>query len=106
MWIRQKIRAEKTLFEFAEGSNLKVIAYRPDYIRPTNEEAHIGHKMLYGFFAPVGAAVIATEIGQAMIEITDRGNQFKSGDKISTWEILSYSNAYAQRLSARGVHNN
>ena len=106
MWIRQKIRAEKTLFKFAEGSNLKVIAYRPDYIRPTNEEAHMGHKMLYGFFAPVGAAVIATEIGQAMIEITARGNQFKSGDKISTWKILSYSNAYAQRSLASGVHNN
>jgi len=106
MWVRQKIRAEKTLFKFAEGSNLKVIAYRPDYIRPTDEEAHMGHKMLYGFFAPVGAAVIATEIGQAMIEITARGKQFKSGDKISTWKILSYSNAYAQRLSATGVHNN
>jgi len=106
MWVRQKIRAEKTLFKFAEGSNLKVIAYRPDYIRPTDEEAHMGHKMLYGFFAPVGAAVIATEIGQAMIEITARGKQFKSGDKISTWKILSYSNAYAQRLSATGILNN
>ena len=32
MWVREKIRAEKSLFSFADGSNLRVIAYRPDYI--------------------------------------------------------------------------
>ena len=38
MWAREKVRAENSLFEFAKGSNLRVIAYRPDYIRPTEEE--------------------------------------------------------------------
>ena len=42
MWAREKVRAERTLFEFAEGKNLRVIAYRPDYIGPTNEQASIG----------------------------------------------------------------
>jgi len=98
MWVREKIRAEKTLFGFAEGTNLRVIAYRPDYIGPTEEEAHIGQDMLYGFFAPVGAAVKATQIGQAMIEITARGDEFENGDKVGTWNIKRYGDAYEHRL--------
>ena len=98
MWARQKVRAEKTLFGFAEGSNLRVIAYRPDYIGPTEEEAHIGQDLLYWFFAPVSAAVRATQIGQAMIEVTARGSQFENGDRIGTRGIIRYSDAYERRV--------
>ena len=59
MWAREKVRAEKTLFAFAQGTKMRVIAYRPDYIGPTREDAHIGQDLLYWFFAPVGAAVRA-----------------------------------------------
>ena len=97
MWAREKVRAENALFEFAEGSNLRVIAYRPDYIGPTREEAHIGQNLLYWFFAPVNSAVRATQIGQAMIEVTARGPEFDSGDKLSTGSIIRYSNAYERR---------
>ena len=102
MWAREKVRAEKTLFGIANGTNLRVIAYRPDYIGPTDEEAHIGQDILYGFFAPVGAAVRATQIGQAMIEITARGGEFKNGDKVGTWNIRRYSDAYEQRVTDTG----
>lgn len=97
MWAREKVRAEKTLFGFAQGTKMRVIAYRPDYIGPTPEEAHIGQDILYGFFAPVGAAVRATQIGQAMLEITARGAEFENGDKVGTWNIRRYSDAYEQR---------
>lgn len=97
MWAREKVRAENSLFEFAEGSNLRVIAYRPDYIGPTKEEAHIGQNLLYWFFAPVNSAVRATQIGQAMIEVTARGNEFENGDKIGTGSIIRYSDAYERR---------
>ena len=97
MWAREKVRAEKTLFRFAEGTNLRVIAYRPDYIGPTKEEAHIGQDLLYWFFRPVGAAVRATQIGQAMIEVTARGLQFENGDHLGTWNITRYSDAYEGR---------
>jgi hypothetical protein len=97
MWAREKVRAEKTLFEFAEGTNLRVIAYRPDYIGPTDEEAHIGQDLLFWFFAPVGAAVRAEQIGQAMFEVTVRGNEFENGDKLGTRRIVRYSDAYDQR---------
>ena len=99
MWARQKVRAEKALFEFAAGSNLRVIAYRPDYIGPTKEEANIGQDILYWFFKPVGAAVRATQIGQAMIEVTTRGSQFENGDRLGTWNIGRHSDEYERRLS-------
>jgi hypothetical protein len=97
MWAREKVRAERTLFEFAEGTNIRVIAYRPDYIGPTDEEAHIGQNLLYWFFAPVGAAVRAEQIGQAMFEVTARGSEFENGDKLGTWSIVRYSDAYDRR---------
>ncbi len=100
MWAREKVRAEKTLFAFAEGSKLRVVAYRPDYIGPTREEAHIGQDLLYGFFAPVGAAVRARQIGEAMIEVTARGAEFENGDRLTTRGILLYSDAYVRRQAA------
>ena len=97
MWAREKVRAERSLFDFAEDTTLRVIAYRPDYIGPTKEEAHIRQNLLYWFFAPVGAAVRATQIGQAMIDVTVRGTQFENGRKLGTGSIIRYSNAYNGR---------
>jgi len=99
MWAREKVRAEKSLFGFADGTNLRVIAYRPDYIGPTEEEAHFGQDLLYWFFRPVGAAVRATEIGRAMIELTARGSTIQNGTKVSTSGIVQYSDAYERRKS-------
>jgi len=96
-WAREKVRAEKELFALAEGTKLSVIAYRPDYIGPTEEEAHLGQKLLYWFFAPVRAAVRAQQICEAMLEVTARGDEFKNGDKLGTASILRYSDAYRRR---------
>jgi hypothetical protein len=97
MWARVKVEAEEAMFEFARLSKFRVIAYRPDYIGPTKEESHLGQDLLYWFFAPVGAAVKATQIGQAMIEVTARPDEFENGDKIGTWRIIRYSDAYEVR---------
>jgi nucleoside-diphosphate-sugar epimerase len=97
MWARVKVRAEEALFDFADGSNLRVIAYRPDYIGPTPEEAHLGQNLLYWFFAPLKSALRAREIGQAMIEVTARGPEFESGRRLHTRTILRFSDAYERR---------
>jgi hypothetical protein len=99
MWAREKLRAERTLFALAAGTKLRVIAYRPDYIGPTEEEANWGQRLLYGFFAPVGAAVSAEEIGKAMIEATVRSDEFASGDRLGTRGIIRYGDAYDRRVS-------
>jgi hypothetical protein len=100
MWAREKVRAERTLFKLAEGTKLRVIAYRPDYIGPTDEEAHLGQKFLYWFFAPIGAAVKSEEIGNAMIEVTARSDEFVNGDKLGTRSIIRYADAYDRRLGS------
>ena len=97
MWAREKVRAERALFDFAGKSDLRVISYRPDYIGPTSEEAHIGQNLLYWFFAPVASAVRAAQIGQAMIEVTARGHEFENGDILSTRSIIRHSDAYERR---------
>ncbi len=99
MWARQKVRAEKSLFALAEDRKIRVIAYRPDYIGPTEEEAHIGQDLLFWFFRPVGAAVRARQIGQAMIEVTARGSEFENGDRLGTGTIIRYSDAYERRYA-------
>jgi len=98
MWVRVKVQSEKVLFDFANNTNLRIIAYRPDYIGPTEEEAHLGQTLLYWFFSPVGAAVKATQIGQAMMEVAARGVEFANGDKLSTWRIIRYSDAYESKI--------
>ncbi len=100
MWAREKVRAENTLFEVAAGSKLRVISYRPDYIGPTKEEAHMGQNLLYWFFAPVGSAVKATQIGEAMFEVTARGSDFQNGDRLGTRSIIKYSDVYQRRQGA------
>ena len=80
------------------GSPLRVIAYRPDYIGPTREEAHLGQDLLYWFFAPVGVAVKATQIGEAMLEVTARGSQFENGARLSTLGIVRHSDAWRRRV--------
>jgi hypothetical protein len=94
MWARVKVEAENTLFDLARDTRLRVVAYRPDYIRPTAAERHLGQNLLYWFFAPVGAAVEATQIGRAMLEVAARGDVFANGDKLGTRRIISYSDAY------------
>ena len=102
MWVREKIRAEKSLFSFADGSNLRVIAYRPDYIGPTKETASFGQNLMYWFFRPVGAAVKATEIGRAMLVVSARGPRMENGTTISTSSIVRFSDAYDRRHHGAG----
>jgi hypothetical protein len=96
MWARVKVEAENALIGFADGTKMRVICYRPDYIGPTREEAHLGQNMLYWFFSPIGVAVRAEQIGQAMMEVAARGDEFSNGDKLSNWRILRYSDAYEE----------
>ena len=97
MWARVKVEAEQALFDLAAGTKLDVIAYRPDYIGPTREEAHLGQRALFAFFRPLGVAVRAVEIGDTMLEVTARAAEYENGDKVGTFGIIRLSNAYEQR---------
>ena len=55
--------------------------------------------LLFWFFAPVGAAVRAEQIGQAMFEVSARWPEFENGDRLGTGNIIRYSDAYERRQS-------
>lgn len=101
MWAREKFRAEQALFALADGTQLDVIAYRPDYIGPMRDASHLGQELLYGFFAPIGAAVRARQIGEAMLEVTARGDRFDNGSIVGTFGIRRLSDAYRRRDGAK-----
>ena len=48
------------------------------------------------------SAVKAAEIGQAMLEVTTRGDEFDNGDKLGTFSIMRYADAYARRQQTAG----
>ena len=96
-WAREKARAEQALSERAAGTGLKVVSYRPPYIVPTREQAGIGHNFLDAVFSPVKMAVRATEIGQAMLEVTARGDEVANGAVVGSGMIRAYSDAYQDR---------
>ena len=103
-WAREKVRAENSLFALAAGTRLRVIAYRPDYIGPTAEEEQLGQTLLWGLFAPVGAAVRASQIGQAMLEVSARGDAFTTGEKLTTRSIKRYAEAATERTGWAESH--
>lgn len=100
MWAQEKAHAEQELEKLAEGTGLRVISYRPAFIRPTETELNLGHKVLYAVFAPIGYAVSAESIGHAMLEVSARGAQFQNGAILENRGIVGSSQAYEDR---RGV---
>ncbi|MEM9531568.1 MAG: hypothetical protein AAGA23_11665 [Pseudomonadota bacterium] len=102
MWAREKALAERDLAALASGTDVRVLSYRPSIIRPTETERHLGHRLLYALFAPIGLAVDAQAIGQAMLEVSARGEQYPSGTILENADIRALGAAYAQRLSGKG----
>lgn len=97
MYAREKIRAEKALFALSAGTKLRTVAYRPDFIRPTREQLTLRDRLLYGFFAPVASALRATQIGEAMLEVSAR-QEIGNGEKLPTREIIALAEAYEARI--------
>ncbi len=101
MWARVKASAETELAGRAQGTNLRVVSYRPAFVTPTDAEINIGHKLLHAVFAPVNYAVRAELIGQAMLEVSARGEGLPSGTNLENRDIASLGRAYEERNGTR-----
>ena len=97
MWAREKARAESELAQLAAGTNLRVISYRPSVILPTEAEAHLGHRIGYSILAPIKAAVAAESIGQSMLEVSARGQQYPNNTILENKTIIDLGRAYQDR---------
>jgi hypothetical protein len=96
-WAREKARAEQELFDLADGSKMRVISYRPSYIVPSEERANFGHNLAHAIFAPIKLAVRSTVIGEAMLEVSARGNQLENGTILENRDVIKYGNGYRER---------
>lgn len=99
-WAREKARAERALFDMAKGTNIRVISYRPAAVIHSTERAGIGDKLIEFFFEPFKLSVKSTVIGQAMLEVSARGNEIGHGTILENRDILMNGNGYFERTTS------
>jgi len=97
-WAREKARAENVLFDLAEGTHLRVVSYRPGAVLHSTERAGFGDSVMKFVFEPFGLTVSSTAVGQAMLEVSARGDEIGNGTVLENRDILTYRNGY---LAAR-----
>jgi putative NADH-flavin reductase len=97
-WAREKARAEQALFDLANGTNIRVISYRPAAVIHSTEMAGFGDKIIEFVFEPFKLAVRSTVIGRAMLEVSARGDQLPHGTILENRDIRSYGAGYSERV--------
>ena len=98
-WAREKARAEQALFDLADGTNIRVISYRPAAVVHSTELAGFGDKVIEFVFEPFKMAIRSTVIGRAMLEVSARGDQLPHGTILENRDIRSYGAGYAGRVN-------
>jgi hypothetical protein len=100
-WAREKARAEQTLFDLAQGTNLRVVSYRPAWVVETEERAGIGDSLKQALFGPLKLTALSTHIGRAMLEVAARGDELPNRTILENRDILKFGNGYAQRNASQ-----
>jgi len=96
-WAREKARAEQELSAMAEGTQLRVVSYRPAGVIPVegSEEFTTRHRITSSLFLPTKISIDARSIGEAMLEVTARGDG-TNGRILENRELLSLASGYRQ----------
>ncbi len=95
-WAREKARAERTLFELADGTGLRVVSHRPGGVLREGARAR-WYTAPFWLLRPIKSAIEPTAIGQAMLEVTARGDQVPNGSILENRDLLRLSNGYRAR---------
>lgn len=93
-WAQDKGRAELELAKMAEGTGLRTFAYRSAFIRPTSEQANLGHYTLETLLRPGYLVISARDLGNAMLEISARTAELPNGTIIDNADSIAYARAY------------
>ncbi len=97
-WAREKARAERVLFDLAEGTKVRVVSYRPAAVIHTAERAGLVDSLSQFVFGPFKLSVKSTAIGQAMLEVSARGDEIGNGAILENTDILMYANGFTARV--------
>lgn len=94
-WAQEKGRAEQEVAKLASGgSGLRTFAYRSAFIRPSSEQANILHRALAMLLQPGKLVITATELGEAMLEISARTTELPNGSIIDNADSIAYARLY------------
>ena len=99
-WAREKARAEQVLFDLAEDTKVRVVSYRPAAVIHTAERAGLVDSLSRFVFGPFKLSVKSTAIGQAMLEVSARGNEIGNGVILENTDILMYANGYSNQATS------
>ena len=94
-WAREKARAERTLVHDAEGTGLRVVAYRPGGVLREGDRAR-WYTAPFWLLRPLKRAIEPTAIGEAMLEVTARGSSVP-GNILENRDLLRFANGYRAR---------
>ncbi|WP_116365755.1 NAD(P)H-binding protein [Parahaliea mediterranea] len=95
-WAQAKGRAERRVAEMAEGTGLRTFGHRSVWIRPTDENAHLGTRLLEPLLQPGHLVIRAVDLGRAMLEISARTAELPNGTLIDNRDALEYARVYRQ----------
>ena len=93
-WAREKGRAEQEVAELARGTGLRTFAYHSAFVRPSSEQANILHRILAMLLQPGNLVITATELGEAMLEISARTTELPNGSIIDNADSIAYARLY------------
>ena len=96
-WAQDKGRAELELADMARGTGLRTFAYRSAFVRPTSEQANLGHYTLETLLRPGYLVISARDLGNAMLEISARTGELANGTIIDNADSIAYARAYLNK---------
>jgi hypothetical protein len=96
-WAREKAKAENELTALAKDTELRFIAFRPSFVKPSAERITFFQRLFYTPLEIMNFAVKSTHIGQCMIEATMRDKEIRNGSIINHTSIHSFAEIYIER---------
>ncbi|MDX2059510.1 MAG: hypothetical protein SFV24_16990 [Gemmatimonadales bacterium] len=101
-WAREKARAEQELAALGEHLGVTVVSYRPAGVVPVEGNADFGlrFRVTNLIFLPTKISVEANAIGEAMLEVTARG-EVTNGQVLPHRELIRLAAGY-RRVTGRG----
>jgi hypothetical protein len=93
-WAREKGRAELELAQLAAGSDLRTFSYRAAYVRPASEQANALDYIGEALLRPGKLVISASDLGNAMLEISARTSELANGALIDNADSIAYAQAH------------
>jgi hypothetical protein len=102
-WAREKARAEQELTALGEQLGVTVVSYRPAGVAPVEGNADFSprFRLTNPIFLPTKISIEANAIGEAMLEVTARG-EVTNGQVLTHRELIRLAAGY-RRVTGRGT---